>query len=993
MPTLDEQQRAWLDAALAAKGRFTRAKSVKKDWENYRRRRDKVVAAAAGLPDGPQKTMVDNGLVAVDADAAQGRFAQAYKGLDALKGLAKAASADRADRIGASGLDSRLAVIRAALDDITSNADFAVRHFEGFVAQVQARPKAGDQPDLAAALAFVRDFAADELRLRADLANRQDWVRRAQALIPRHDLPRQFADLDRELALFHSLGRDAVVAGAAQRLADFKTRAAANGGRYSTPATLDAFAKSQTTAFEAALKAIRSLDGFQQRDPVSGAAAEGEARLQAEDDLRRDKVDLAMTMAALTDMANLPDTAPGPLNRAPEPAPFDAGSVLDDAMARLFPPNGELPDDVPLDKAKALVAEAKVKMAAVIGTLDPAGDDLFDLILSPPEELARKCGLALTGVDSAKGVSASQGLMLAEMGGALREEVLKACPNRMADDASEITVNGTRYTLDEVIGQGGNGAVRRYTDPATGKTIVVKSLKGQAADEEAQKQRFATMSAEMKTHRQVLNGAPGTTTTDENIIKMEGAALSADGSLHMIMEDAQGGDLGMVGNNLLVLQNMGVLPVEARNALALDLLVQTVKGMKAMEERGLVHNDLKPQNLMLTRDGTVKIIDFGESRFVDDATGEAPSAATGDFNTTPGYEAPETYKQDTVTAKADSFALAGIMKILLDPAMDERAVGREQAPVTALGRLAGALTDKDPDRRPSLDAVLASSLFDQLGSDSNPDDVADLKTAAAEMSGAMTQLKGTLTAQDLKDNLVEGRGMTDTAWAPHLNRILAQGGEVPIALFQTMPTKIDQALGAKRDALSKAAPGEEGALRQQIKDLEAKKAFWVKEIAAQTDAARAKGKAEYEARLADPATQVDAGDLGKMTVAKAVETARRLREGIAQVQADFADFAARFPELALDRMAEINKGLLKMDAQARAAEQAVREAMGPEARYYLAEQALVEVSGRFGARRSTPADLADRATPKAPDLPPNADVAAEAGPPPDPPPMPERKVV
>ncbi len=991
MPTLDEKQRAWLDAALAAKGRFTRAASVKKDWEAYRRRRDKVVAGAVGLEDGPQKTQVEAGLKAADAEAEKGRFSAAYKALDGIKALARNASATRAAAISASSLEGRVSVMAHYVNDLENTSDFAVRHFDGLVRQVQAHAKAGDEPDFESALAFRRDFAVQERVLRAELASRQDWIRRVQGQIDAAGLKGLIAEIARDIALFRSLGQDAAVAKAAARFDALKTRAEANGGRLLDSAVLGGVGQTQTKAFEQAMKEIVSLGQYQSRD-----AAPVPDDDPADDEGRRAKFELAMAMAGLTDATTLDDTARGPVTRAREPASFDADQVLDAEVTRIFGPGG-LPDDVPLEKANELVAAARAKIAAFVAGADVKGDEMFDLILSTPEDLARKASLAMTGVESAKGVSASQSLMLAEMGRTMREEVLKACPNRMADDAGEIMVNGTRYVLEEVIGQGGNGAARRYRDPATGKTVVVKSLKGKALNDEDSKARFDSMAEEMRTHRQALNGGPGLKTDDENIVKMEGAAVSADGSLHMILEDAEAGDLGLVGNNMAMLQSMGLLPPEAKNALALDLVAQTVKGMKALEERGLVHNDLKPQNLMLTRDGKVKIIDFGESRFVDEATGEAPTAREGHFNTTPGYEAPEQYKpkNKTVTSKADTYALSGIMKILFAEA-DEDAVTREMKPVSALGRVTSALAETDPDKRPSLDAVLASSLFEQMEGDHPPEDVAELKAAAAEMNVVMTQAKATVKAQDFRDNTVSGKGMLDSAWAPHANRIQSQGGEVPIALLQTMAPKIELAIANKRKELARS-PGQEAEIRQAIADLEKKRAFWAGEVTRQTDALRAKGKAELDTALADKTRQVQVPGKGAMSLGAAMELVRRNAEGIAKVQQDFADFAAKMPEAALARMDEVNRGLAALDAEAKAALATVKAALGPEAKYYLAEQKMVEVAGRFGPRRATPEALARRATPEPPPRPqpqvqPRAPGDSPPPPPKQPPPQQARRV-
>lgn len=1003
MPTLDEKQRAWLDAALKAKGRFTRAAGIKSDWEDYRRRRDKVVASSAGLPDdAPNKVLVQNGLKAADDLAATGKFSAAYKGLDAIKGLAKAATADRALTISVGSIDTGLNVLKALLNDVQSNTDFADSHYQALVDRANQIPTCGEQADLETALTYARNFAATEVILLGEITGRDDWVRRAQALIQTHALADKVAAIQRDITLHQSNGTP--VKPQADRFADLKAQVEAKARLYTDPAVIAALGQAKKKAVQDRIRDIKRLDGFQKRDGDSTApdqqtaTARGGLKTTLNTDAididgegRQSRSELALAMAGIKDVYALADTKEQPVIRAREPKSFDPGTLFDAKITQLFGDKG-LPDDVPLDKAAAIISEARTQMHHFVANADPASDEMFDLMLQTESQLAAMCSRNLTGVDNPKGASQSQALMFAELSKALRAELVAGCPNKMKDDASEITLNGVVYTLVAVIGEGGNGAARRYAAP-DGTTVVVKSMKIKGGDQEEKDEQYTKMADEMRTHRQAMNGDPTCQTDDDNIVKMNGAALSDDGALHMVMEDAEGGDLGQVGNNLLMMTSLGVMPEEARKVLALDLVAQTVKGVKAMQERGLVHNDLKPQNMLLTKDGKVKIIDFGESRFVEDGTDEAPSAATGRFNTTPGYEAPETYKKDTVTSKADSFAVAGIASILMDQAMRETSAGAERKPVSAMGRLASGLMDKDPAKRPSLDAVLMSSLFDQAGSDYPAADVEDLKKASGEMNVALSSMTGTISAKDLIDNAPQGKGMTDTMWMPHYNRVARNGGEVPIAAFQTMPTKIDESIRRKQEEAAVAPPDEARDLRAQIKDLEQKKAFWVKEIKTQMDAARAEGAKDVEDTIADPANTMDVPGKGTMTLKAAMAHRDLMLQQIAQLQADFNELASDRPEDAAGVMAETNRTLTMLDGVVQAVDAGLKDALGPKGKFYLAEQKLSEVSARFGPRKVTGEEIAAKARPQSDpeeddegDLPPLPEGVI-----PDPPELPKKK--
>ncbi|MFN4173135.1 MAG: protein kinase domain-containing protein, partial [Pseudorhodobacter sp.] len=711
-----------------------------------------------------------------------------------------------------------------------------------------------------------------------------------------------------------------------------------------------------------------------EKDPLSGLILELEADSRLEEAVGRMKADGA------TDARLAADTGLGPVARVAEPRSFDADHVFGGAVAD----TADFPDLVPDDMADDLVDFAVMRTKAVLKTLDPKGDEIFDLMLKTPEELAQLCSLSLCGVDAPGGQNASQAACFKRVAEAMRAEILASSPNRMADDKSKISVGGVDYDLAETLGQGGFGAVRRYRDPATGKTVVVKSLTGTASDE-----KRAAMVAEMRTHRQVLNedpDAPGA----KNIVGMEGAAVSSDGSLHLMLEDAEGGDVTLAGNALVALERQGILPPEARQAIAQDMIKQAVMAMKAMEARGLVHNDLKPANMMMTADGTLKVIDFGESRFVDDG-GNAPSQEEGKFNTTPGYAAPEVEGRTDapVTSRADAFALSGIIRSLGGPDMDQNIATRTEAQAaTSLGRLAKALADPDPDKRPSLDAVLASTYLNSAGKDHAPEDVKDLVGAASEMNAAVARIRVPLGAQEFKAN--EPRGM-DGSWAAFTPAIAAGNGDAPLSLVQSMVTSCDANILLYQGRIATESAAGAQMNRQLLAEAEAKKAFWMQKVSSSFDKARVAGKAEYDRALADPGVTVavpgDGG--GTLGLGQAVALRDRRKAEIAKLQADFYRVMVQDPVRAQGAMDAVNQRLAALDAQVKAIDTGAKAALGDAAKYYLAEQHLAEVSARFGPRKATSEDLAAKGSP--PPLPPRRPPplpSSGSGRVPDPPRMP-----
>lgn len=148
---------------------------------------------------------------------------------------------------------------------------------------------------------------------------------------------------------------------------------------------------------------------------------------------------------------------------------------------------------------------------------------------------------------------------------------------------------------------------------------------------------------------------------------------------------------------------------------------QIAAGLAAAHAKGVVHRDLKPANVMLTRGGTVKVLDFGMGSIVDDPD-QTRLTSTGVSVGTARYMAPEQCQAKQVTQAADLYALGCVLYEMLvgvppftsESAYElaERHVHQEPSPVRAirgetpaeLARLVDRLLAKDPANRPA-DAV------------------------------------------------------------------------------------------------------------------------------------------------------------------------------------------------------------------------------------------------------------------------------------------------
>src|SRR5439155_23084854 len=111
----------------------------------------------------------------------------------------------------------------------------------------------------------------------------------------------------------------------------------------------------------------------------------------------------------------------------------------------------------------------------------------------------------------------------------------------------------------------------------------------------------------------------------------------------------------------------GALPLRR----AVDFGVQIARGLAAAHEKAITHRDLKPENLFLTRDGRVKILDFGLAKLtmpdvaVADATTQSPENLVASTPGTPGYMAPEQLRGGVVDHRSDLFNLGAVLYEML----------------------------------------------------------------------------------------------------------------------------------------------------------------------------------------------------------------------------------------------------------------------------------------------------------------------------------------
>jgi eukaryotic-like serine/threonine-protein kinase len=194
-----------------------------------------------------------------------------------------------------------------------------------------------------------------------------------------------------------------------------------------------------------------------------------------------------------------------------------------------------------------------------------------------------------------------------------------------------------RYMIERELGRGGMGAVYLAQDDKLGERVALKTISALlAGDPQALRE---AMRREVQAARRV---------THPNVIRIHD--LHEDGPLLCLsMEYIDGETL------FDQVKRRGPLPVRE----ALDLLCAVSAGVAAAHQAGVIHRDLKPQNILLGGLGgqrTVKIIDFGVAR----ASFLAGMTATGMLMGTPEYMAPEQIRGGAVDARTDVYALGAV---------------------------------------------------------------------------------------------------------------------------------------------------------------------------------------------------------------------------------------------------------------------------------------------------------------------------------------------
>ena len=281
-----------------------------------------------------------------------------------------------------------------------------------------------------------------------------------------------------------------------------------------------------------------------------------------------------------------------------------------------------------------------------------------------------------------------------------------------------------RYELQDLAGTGGMSSVYKARDAVLERTVAIKILHEHFSDDPEYVERFRREARALAQ----LNHPNIVTVIDRG---------EFEGRQFIVFEHVDGETLKSL------VEREGALPVDR----AISLVHQVARGLAFAHEHGVVHRDVKPQNVLIDDDGAAKVTDFGIARSIDPSDG---LTETGTLLGTSEYIAPEQASGQRVDERSDQYSLAAVLFELLtgEPPYDGEnfmavAVKHVREPVPSARErrsdvsprldaiVARAMAKRPDDRFPSTEAMMAALEAERTGT----------HVAPAEADGATEQIR------------------------------------------------------------------------------------------------------------------------------------------------------------------------------------------------------------------------------------------------------------
>ena len=335
-------------------------------------------------------------------------------------------------------------------------------------------------------------------------------------------------------------------------------------------------------------------------------------------------------------------------------------------------------------------------------------EELFHAALEQPESEREAWLASQTGSDPMVWEEVRSLLVADRKHGELSAQATAPREDAAADSGVALPGPGQRigpYLTERLLGSGGMGKVylARRVDGQFDQTVALKVMAAHLAGEE--------FVHSFRNERQLLAAL-----AHPHITRLLDGGVASSGDPYLVMEYIQGQPLDQYCDQRK-------LPVEAR----IRLFLQVCDAVEFAHRNLIVHGDLKPANILVTADGTVKLLDFGTAKLLRDPDGKVTQFAL----LTPRYASPEQLRGELVNTLSDVFSLGVILYEMLtgvwpfgDPkstadALDRVLRGRQAtAPAQAVSE--GAAAERSTSRlrlRRQLEGDLSTIVLKMLDSD------------------------------------------------------------------------------------------------------------------------------------------------------------------------------------------------------------------------------------------------------------------------------------
>jgi serine/threonine protein kinase len=313
-----------------------------------------------------------------------------------------------------------------------------------------------------------------------------------------------------------------------------------------------------------------------------------------------------------------------------------------------------------------------------------------------------------------------------------------------------------KYRVDKVLGMGGMAVVYAVTHERNNAELALKMLHPELSIRGDIRQRF------------LREGYAGNSVKHAGVVMVVDDDTSEDGAAFIVMERLHG-----LGVDEIWAKYGQRLPVP----MAVAIVDQLLDVLRAAHEKGIVHRDIKPANMFVTREGTVKVLDFGIARVRDAlASSGAQMTGSGVLMGTPAYMSPEQAlaRSSDIDAQSDVWAVGATLYTLISGRFVHEAENGPQmlikaatVPAQSIANVAAGVP------QPIVDVIAKALAFDK----------ATRYPSAAAMRDALREAHrvsfGPLRSRDTLESLFHEVGEAHTQLATSVPALAAFGQGPP----------------------------------------------------------------------------------------------------------------------------------------------------------------------------------------------------------------------